>query len=69
MDEFVIKVEGMHCDHCASAIKAELMEVNGVFKVEVDLAEKTVTVKHEEGCRKKDVEAVIRDLGYEVIEM
>ena len=42
----ILKVEGMACNHCAHAIKAELSEIEGVKEVVVSLEEKTVTVEH-----------------------
>lgn len=39
-----IKVEGMHCNHCAGKVEAAIKEISGVKSVKVDLDAKTVEV-------------------------
>ncbi len=57
-------VPGIHCDHCARAIREEVSAVGGVAGVEVDLEAKRVTVR---GDRLSDAElrAAIAEAGYE----
>lgn len=59
-------VEGMSCDHCVHAITGEVSKVDGVSSVNVDLAEKTVTVS---GAQFGDdaVRAAIDEAGYTVV--
>ena len=40
----VLKVEGMHCMHCAAKVEATLKALKGVKNAKVDLAAKTVSV-------------------------
>jgi copper chaperone len=59
------KVEGMHCDGCADKVKAGLAGKEGVWKVEVSVANKRVTVQYD--ADKLDVAQVaklIGELGY-----
>jgi copper chaperone len=53
-------VPGIHCGHCAAAIKEELSGVAGVHTVDVDLDGKVVTIRGEALCE------AIEEAGYEV---
>jgi copper chaperone CopZ len=44
VNQLVLSVPDISCDHCAKAISSEVGEVAGVSAVEVDVAAKTVTV-------------------------
>ncbi|MFR8104798.1 MAG: heavy-metal-associated domain-containing protein [Clostridia bacterium] len=63
----ILKVEGMACNHCAHAIKAELSEIEGVKEVVVSLEEKTVTVEHEGNVAESKLKESIEGLGYKVV--
>ena len=60
------RVEGMTCDHCVRAVRAEVAEVPGVVDVEVDLAAKSVTVTSEGQIDDAAVRAAVAEAGYEV---
>ena len=60
------RVEGMTCDHCVRAVRAEVSEVPGVVDVEVDLAGKSVTVTSEGEIDDAAVKAAVEEAGYEV---
>jgi copper ion binding protein len=62
-----LKVEGMSCGHCKASVEKAVSAVEGVLKVEVDLAGKKATIncnseKVTEGMLRK----TIADLGYGV---
>ena len=42
-----LKIEGMSCGHCVSAVKRALEAVAGVKQADVDLANGRATVQHE----------------------
>jgi copper chaperone CopZ len=44
-----IPVSGMHCDHCASRVKAALAQVPGVKAADADLTRKQAVVDVEKG--------------------
>ncbi len=44
MQNKTIKIEGMKCEGCAKTVKESLEKVEGIKSVEVNLAEKTVTL-------------------------
>jgi len=48
METMTVKAPDIECQGCANAIKKALGPVPGVNEVTVDIAAKTVTVKHEE---------------------
>ncbi len=58
------RVPGMSCEHCGSAVRDELIAVEGVTAVDVDLETKLVTVA---GASLDDdrLRAAIYDAGYE----
>jgi copper ion binding protein len=45
-EKTVLKVEGMHCQHCVSAVSEALGALPGVEKVKVNLAKGEAKVKH-----------------------
>ena len=59
-------VTGMTCDHCKRAVTTELEGVEGVSKVDVDLAAGTVTVESAEALDPAVVAAAVDEAGYEV---
>lgn len=60
----VLKVEGMHCEHCVARIEKALTAEG--LKFTVSLADKTVTIDGCDGCVKKAVET-LDDLGFEAV--
>jgi copper chaperone len=58
-------VPGVSCEHCRTAITAEVTRVPGVVSVEVDLEAKRVNVVGE-GVDGEAVRAAIDEAGYDV---
>ncbi|MBI5591258.1 MAG: heavy-metal-associated domain-containing protein [Deltaproteobacteria bacterium] len=44
MNETILKIEGMSCNHCKMSVEKALKGVPGVTDVQVDLAEKQAVV-------------------------
>ena len=65
MSTVSFNVPGVSCGHCRSAIETEVSAVSGVESVEVDLDEKTVTVRGE-ALDEQAIVAAIDEAGYEV---
>ena len=63
-DTITYSVPGIHCEHCARAIREEVSEIGGVEEVYVDLAAKVVTVRGS-GLSDSDVREAIAEAGYE----
>jgi len=65
MKEITLKVEGMSCGHCVSAIEGTLKNLGASGKV--DLAGKTVSVSYDESKLSLDkIKEAIEDQGYDV---
>ena len=60
----VYAVPAISCDHCKSAIEAEVARVDGVESVSVDVAARTVRV--EGPASDEAVRAAIDEAGYDV---
>ena len=63
-DTITYSVPGIHCEHCARAIREEVSEIGGVEEVDVDLPAKVVTVRGS-GLSDGDVREAIAEAGYE----
>lgn len=63
-DTRIYTVPGIHCGHCAAAIKEEVSSVEGVDAVDVDLDAKVVTIR---GAALSDgaLREAIEEAGYE----
>ena len=65
METLTLKVPGMTCGHCESAVRDELTKVAGVAAVEVDLASKDVRIVGT-GLARAVLVAAIDEAGFEV---
>lgn len=66
IEELTVRVPGMTCAHCVSAVTEEVRKIDGVTSVDIDLDTKIVKVA---GTR--DLEAVrgaVDEAGYEAVE-
>jgi copper chaperone CopZ len=60
------RVTGMTCAHCEMAVTAELSQLDGVTRVDVDLATGTVITESVETLPIDGVAAAIDEAGYEL---
>lgn len=68
MNTTSIKVEGMTCAHCKSAVEGALGKLSGVEKAEVDLSANEVSVEYEEDkVSVEEMNEAIEDQGYDVV--
>ncbi|NLV86235.1 MAG: heavy-metal-associated domain-containing protein [Clostridiales bacterium] len=68
MEQAVLKVDGMSCNHCVNAVTKAVNALGGIEDVSVDLGGKTVAVKFDPS--KSSLEAIksaIDGQGFEVI--
>ena len=61
-----IAVTGMSCDHCATAIRAEIGKIPGVTGVHVDVAAGTVRVTGDPLPGDATLREAIEEAGYEL---
>jgi copper ion binding protein len=59
-------IKGMTCDHCVSAVSAELGQLPGVRDVRVDLTAGTATVTSTEPLDGQAVRDAVDEAGYEL---
>jgi len=64
----VIKIGGMHCAGCVNSIQGFVSELDGVKKVEVNLATEKATIEFDPTHVKLDtIEKAIEEIGYKVV--
>jgi len=62
-----ITVTGMTCDHCASAVRAEISKIPGVSGVDVDVAAGTVRVTADPLPGDASLREAVEEAGYELV--
>ena len=62
-----ITVTGMTCDHCASAVRAEISKIPGVSGVDVDVAAGTVRVSGDPLPGDATLREAVEEAGYELV--
>ena len=61
-----LAVTGMSCDHCASAIRAQLGKLPGVTGVDVDVTAGTVRVSGDPLPGDASLREAVEEAGYEL---
>lgn len=64
----VIKVDGMHCEHCANKVINALENIEGIEKVKVNLNTKEVLITSSVDIDNNLIKETISKLDYQVIE-
>jgi len=68
MRTITLHVEGMACEGCANAVRRSVSGLDGVSRVDVDLAGKRVAVAYDEvKTDEAAIRARIEDAGYDVV--
>jgi copper chaperone len=63
----VLNVPSVSCDHCKAAIEKAVGGLDGIGVVEVDVAQKTVTVEFDDAAVSlESIEEAVSEEGYEV---
>ena len=65
MNQTILKVEGMTCNHCKMRVEKALQAVNGVESVKVDLTTKEATVTG--ATEREKLAKAVEDAGYSVV--
>ena len=65
----VIKVEGMHCPLCTTAVKKAIKELDGIEKVSAILNTKEVTVIYNEKTNLQKILEAIKTTSYKGVEI
>jgi copper chaperone len=61
-----IAVTGMTCDHCATAVRAEIGKLPGVTDVDVDIAAGNVRITGEPLPGDTSLRQAVEEAGYEL---
>lgn len=62
-----LTIEGMHCEHCAAAIKDGLKKAKGVINAEVLFSMGKAKVTYDPNVASvEDLTAIVKNLGYTV---
>ena len=65
----VLSVEGMNCNHCASAVEKALRSVPGVKEATVDLAAKKATIETEGNVAGELLKQAVALAGFSVVDI
>ena len=65
----IIKVEGMHCPLCTTAVKKAIKQLEGVEKVSAILNTKEVSVIYDEKLKIENILDAIKTTSYEGVEL
>ena len=63
----IIKIDGMHCAHCAKSVEDGLKKINGIKKVKVNLEAGEAIVSYKGEFSIKEIEQCISDLGFQYV--
>lgn len=66
MNDTVLKIEGMSCNHCKMAVEKALKKVAGVEKAEVDLNKQQAVIVGSAG--RAELVKAVGDAGYKVVD-
>ncbi len=67
MENIVLNVKGMSCNHCVKAVQDSVGALNGVNAVKVDLEAGTVAVEFDgNAVNVGQIKETIEDQGYDV---
>lgn len=61
-----VKVQGMHCAHCASRVEKAIMGIDKVKSVKIDLASGLVTIVSFEQIDDARISTAVTEAGFEV---
>lgn len=60
-------VPGVSCQHCVTAVTAEVSKLSGVKDVQVNLDQKLVTVQYSDSVAPEAIVAAIKEAGYDEV--
>jgi copper chaperone CopZ len=65
MKNVTLNITGMSCEGCANSVKSALLQLEGVKKAEVSLADKEAVLEVEEIVDATDLIAAVEAAGYQ----
>ena len=67
MNELVIEIDGMMCNHCKMSVEKILNTLEGVLEVNVSLENKTAIIKSNKEIKNEDIIKIIENEGFKVL--
>ena len=64
----IVKIDGMHCDHCAKTVEGKISTIEGVKKVKVNLNKKEAAITADNNIDTKLIKEVLKETDFKVIE-
>lgn len=66
MSTITYHIPAISCGHCVHTIKSELSDLEGVIKVEGDVAQKQVVIEFEAPATPEEMEKLLAEINYPV---
>ena len=64
MENLLLNIPAIHCDHCVHTIKMELSEMEGVKSVDVDANKKTANVSYDLPASEQKIRDLLVEINY-----
>lgn len=68
MKKMQINVKGMHCNSCKLLLEKSLAPLQNVESVHANVAKWTVTIDHNGSLNTEEIQSIIKECGYQVVE-
>ena len=62
----VLKISGMHCEHCVKAVTEAINKIDGVA-AKVNLSENEAVVSYDRELDDEQLRKIVKDAGYRVV--
>ena len=62
----VLKISGMHCEHCVKAVTEAINKVDGA-SAKVKLSENEAVVSYDRELDEEQLKRIVKDVGYRVV--
>lgn len=62
----VLKISGMHCEHCVKAVTEAINKIDGVA-AKVNLSENEAVVSYDREIDDEQLRKIVKDAGYRVV--
>lgn len=63
----VLKISGMHCEHCVKAVTEAINKVDGASAKVVNLSENEAVVSYDRELDEEQLRRIVKDAGYRVV--
>jgi len=64
MEKKTFSIPSISCGHCVNAIKGELSEIDGVSRVEGDIAGKSIEVEWDAPATENQIKSKLTEINY-----